>query len=436
MSNKEKIALIFRAAYGAKNGFAPLIGVLEEKPEVQKGEIHIFLTEEDPLPQAKMLESKGYKPVILYGLSTLVYLDLRHELRKVSQRYIVIAGGPHAEGAYWQLLRDGVNIAVVGDGEIAIDLLVDYLLGEIGIEDVPNIAYREGEKFVVTKIQHIDLDNYKGYTESFHLYPPIEIMRGCPYRCKFCQVPWLFKKKVRYRSLESVSRIVEHYVYKGGKRRIRFTAPIGFAYMSYGKEINYEAIEELLKLVRSYNATPFLGTFPSEVRPEYIDKRILKIVKRYAGNKKISIGLQSGSNRLLSSMLRDHTVEDVIEAVKLVIEEGLVPIVDMIFGLPGETDEDVKETIKVMEELVILGARLRLHTFMPLPGSPLAYSRPQGIHEQYRRFVRRMLGKGVLEGYWREQEEWAWKIYCLMISDPSPTPVPSPIEDPKCTSVS
>jgi radical SAM superfamily enzyme YgiQ (UPF0313 family) len=56
--------------------------------------------------------------------------------------------------------------------------------------------------------------------------------------------------------------------------------------------------------------------------------------------------------------------------------------VDFIFGLPGETQSDLKETLKAMEEVVRLGARIHPHIFAPLPQTPFAGSQPGIISPQ------------------------------------------------------
>ena len=424
-----RLRLIVRTVYGARNAYAPLLGSLESEGLLD-GRVEVSFVDGDPSGEALRAEREGEIPVVLYGLSTLSYLELRGEIGRVASRFHVVAGGPHVEGAYWQVLRDGVEYAVVGDGEAALPWIVKYYLGEADSSDIPNVATFDGSRFKVSRIVHVDLDEYPAYTRRYPLYPPIEIMRGCHYTCKFCQVPWLFKRRVRYRSVERVLEAVEHYVRAGGKRRIRFTAPIGFAYMSWEPgRINYEAIEELLKGVRRLRATPFLGSFPSETRPEYVDDKVLGIVKRYAGNRRISLGLQTGSERLLEATRRGHTVEDALEAVRTVLRAGLLPVVDIIFGLPGETVEDVEETVRVMRTLSAWRARMRLHTFMPLPGTPMALERPVGIHPLYREVARRLAGMGLVEGYWEDQEDYAWRIYCLMASDPKPTREPQPLSE-------
>ncbi|MET1102286.1 MAG: TIGR04013 family B12-binding domain/radical SAM domain-containing protein, partial [Pyrodictiaceae archaeon] len=340
----------------------------------------------------------------------------------------IVAGGPHAAGAYWQVLRAGAEVAVVGDGENAILGLLEYYMGDLDLSSVPNIAFREEGRFRVTRIESVDLDNYRPYSKTINILPPIEIMRGCSYNCSFCQVPFLFKKRVRFRSVESVVDAVKYYV-SNGKTLIRFVAPVGLAYQSPdGRRPNPEALEALLRSVRKHGGKPFLGTFPSETRPEQVTRDTLDVLRRYAENTRLAIGMQSGSDRVLALVNREHTVEDVFRAVKLSISYGFTPVVDIIMGLPGEEEEDIRETINAMEKLIAMGAKLRLHTFIPLPGTPLARVKPRGIHPLYRKFIRRMLGRGVLEGDWEYQEKLSFKIYELMASDPYPTPEPRPLD--------
>jgi len=423
----EQVTLIGRVVYGARNAFAHLAGALERHGMLGRG-VRLVLVEGDPLPVAREEAARGRRVAVLYGLSTPVFLELAEEVARVAREYPIVAGGPHVEGAYWQLLRLGAWAAVVGDGENALPTLVEALLGERSLEDAPNIAFMpEPGGFRVTRISHVSLDEYPPYHRGLGLYPPIEIMRGCPYRCRFCQVPWLFKARVRFRGLEAVLNAVSAYV-SAGRRRIRFIAPIGFAYLSPepGRP-NPGAIEELLRGVRERGGTPFLGSFPSETRPEYVTPEVLRVVKRYAGNRRISVGLQSGSDRVLELSGRGHSVEEALEAIDLVFRYGFTPVVDIIFGLPGEEEEDAEKTIEVMERLAERGARLRLHTFLPLPGTPLAQARPKPVHPRYREAVRRLLGKGVIEGDWESQERLAREMYCLTALDPAPTRRPSPL---------
>jgi len=73
---------------------------------------------------------------------------------------------------------------------------------------------------------------------------------------------------------------------------------------------------------------------------------------------------------------RAHTVENVIDAVSLARKHGYKVIVDFIFGLPGETLQDRRESLKAMKTVVRLGARIHPHVFAPLPQTAFAKERP------------------------------------------------------------
>jgi radical SAM superfamily enzyme YgiQ (UPF0313 family) len=183
---------------------------------------------------------------------------------------------------------------------------------------------------------------------------------------------------------------------------------VGFLYGSEdGKTPNVDALVSLLKAVREAGGRPYLGTFPSETRPETVTRDVLRTVKPYAANHRLSFGLQTASERLLKAMKRVHDVAAVEEAVRTAVSMGFRPVVDVIGGLPGE-EEDAASTVKEMEKLISMGALIRMHYFIPLPGTPLWGRRPAPPHPLYGDFIKRHRKK--VEGYWEEQIELSRKI--------------------------
>ena len=111
--------------------------------------------------------------------------------------------------------------------------------------------------------------------------------------------------------------------------------------MSYGTttaDPDLDAIEALLAGVREDigpDRNLWFGTFPSEVRPEHVSAEGLRLLKRYVSNRSLIVGGQSGSDRVLAHSARGHDSETVERAVALCVEEGFVPHVDFLFGMPG-----------------------------------------------------------------------------------------------------
>jgi radical SAM superfamily enzyme YgiQ (UPF0313 family) len=78
--------------------------------------------------------------------------------------------------------------------------------------------------------------------------------------------------------------------------------------------------------------------------------------------------------------------------------------VDFLLGLPGESEDDLSEAMRVVRELAAIGALIHAHTFMPLPPTRFAAGPPGRIVGRTRAFIREMIASGRMYGIWREQE--------------------------------
>jgi radical SAM superfamily enzyme YgiQ (UPF0313 family) len=154
----------------------------------------------------------------------------------------------------------------------------------------------------------------------------------------------------------------------------------------------------------------YFGSFPSEVRPEHVNPATVELVTRYANNDNLVIGAQSGSERMLKLCRRGHTVADVFSAVSATLAAGLIPQVDFIFGLPGETLDDMHCSIAMIQELAAMGALIHAHTFMPLPQTGYAKEPAGRIHGRLRVIIKELIRKGSLHGIWHKQERVAQRI--------------------------
>lgn len=82
---------------------------------------------------------------------------------------------------------------------------------------------------------------------------------------------------------------------------------------------------------------------------------------------------------------------------------GLKSKVDFIFGLPGETIDDLQETFKVINKLTKMNVEIRLHTFIPLPGTRYINETPGDISENTKNFLLRLIGNGEASGPWKSK---------------------------------
>ncbi len=373
-----------------------------------------ILLPQDPKTLLRLLEENNCRQdrvIVAFSFASIQAGAVRSTVDALRRRYeglLLIAGGPHATGDPEDTLAMGFDIAVRGEGEATLRELLKQIDSGGDYDRVKGIAFPDdtGHVHFTGWRKPVNLDEYEPFPLRARRFGPIEITRGCPFACHFCQTSFMFPGRIRHRSIAKICENVE------SMKRVhlydqRFISSNAFAYGSLdGRVPDLAKLEELLASVKSMvkpRGRVFFGTFPSEVRPEHITEEALQLVCRYADNDNITIGAQSGSQRVLDLCHRGHTTEDIYRAVRLTLEAGLMANVDFIFGLPGEREDDAKKTMGVMEDLVAMGARIHAHTFVPLPGTPFSSREPGGATEDTRRFLSHLRKIGSAYGEWRKK---------------------------------
>ena len=199
---------------------------------------------------------------------------------------------------------------------------------------------------------------------------------------------------MRHRSIDEITGYSNRY------GQARFVSPNAFAYGSDGIHPRFDKIEHLL---RKLSHKIFFGTFPGEVRPEFICGESLDLVTGYCTNTRLHFGAQSGSDAILARLHRGHTAEEAIHAAELCHDAGITPVVDFIVGFPFETDADQRETVSAMQEVARKG-RIHVHRFIPLPGTPLAGTRARSLLSETEKVCGDLALGGRLTGSWNDHE--------------------------------
>ncbi|MDO5845827.1 MAG: TIGR04013 family B12-binding domain/radical SAM domain-containing protein [Methanocorpusculum sp.] len=328
--------------------------------------------------------------IICYSLNSLDYGMYADEIRNAAGTTIV--GGPHPSACWQDVVRDA-DYVVVGEGERTLPRLLDALTdpqsGTIPSE-IPGVAT---EEHGLTPIDHsVRLDAFPCFTR---LKGYIELSRGCPFNCGYCQTPCLHGRHMRHRSREAVVEMAHKY------HDVRFVTPNAFAYGSAdGKTPAPEKLERLLGSMPDNDV--YLGTFPSEVRPEFVNPVTAGLVAEFCANKNLHFGAQSGSDEVLKKLHRGHTSDDVRNALDVCRETGLMPVVDVIFGFPFETDEDEEKTLVLVGEIARFG-RVHVHYLTPLPGTPLAGAVCRKILPDVDKKLGKLALNGRVTGYWHDK---------------------------------
>jgi len=404
---RKKIAIVIYYTKENRYSYNALLGALENLTFFDELEIFLCYKKEELFSKINDIKGKYEKVIILLSFFTTQLWEFREIIGKIreikTENTYIVAGGPHPTGDPYGVLKMGCDYVAIGEGEeLILKLVGDILAGK----DIGDLILKSENKFV-------DLDKFNPFSLKFGKFGPIEITRGCPFMCFYCQTPNIFGVKVRHRSVEKICELVE-IMNKRNLKDIRFITPNAFSYGSKdGKNINLKEIERLLENIRRIigkSGKIYFGTFPSEVRPEHVNDDTIRLIKEYTDNDNLVIGAQSGSPRILKLINRGHTVDDVYNAVEIIIKNNLKANVDIIFGLPYEEEEDIKLTIKLILDLTKMGAKVHAHTFMPLPQTFFEKMPAGEINNELLKTLNKLIPKGLVFGNWKKQEELGKKI--------------------------
>ncbi len=168
---------------------------------------------------------------------------------------------------------------------------------------------------------------------------------GCPNDCVFCNQKAI-SGETKELSEDDVKKIIEEhlkYVKEKSKVEIAF---FGGSFTG----IDEKKQEELLKVAYDYIKQGKAESIRISTRPDYIDKKVLKRLKKYKV-KTIELGVQSANDYILQKAGRGHTFEDVKKASKLIRFYGFDLGHQMMVGLPESTHLDEINTAKQLIKL-------------------------------------------------------------------------------------
>ena len=168
---------------------------------------------------------------------------------------------------------------------------------------------------------------------------------GCPNDCVFCNQKSI-SGQTKQVTKEDVKNIIEEhlkYIKKDSKVEVAF---FGGSFTG----IEEEKQEELLEAAYEYIKQKKVDSIRISTRPDYIDKKILKRLKKYKV-KTIELGVQSANDYILKKAGRGHTFEDVIKASKLIRWYGFDLGHQMMVGLPESPTVDEINTAKQLIKL-------------------------------------------------------------------------------------
>ena len=319
----------------------------------------------------------------LAGIQCYTY-DLFHIgdiLRECKRRNIkTVLGGPHPSTEPLDTMKffgDDLDYIFQGEAEISFKMLLDGLSGKrrLNEREIPGLGWKKDGEFILNEkslvedidtlgIPAWDIIKPQTYPEAqhgafFEKFPiaPIITTRGCPFSCTFCAGNLIAGKKVRKRSAKSIINEIKLLYNNFGIREFHVVDD-NFTFDRY-------FVKEVLRSLKESN----LGiswAVPNGIRMDTLDDEMLDLMKD-TGLYLISLGIESGSDRILRLMKKGITTEKIKKYIELIRKHKIDAAGFFILGFPGESKEDIEKTIEFSRKLDLI--RANFFTYLPLPGT-------------------------------------------------------------------
>ena len=190
----------------------------------------------------------------------------------------------------------------------------------------------------------------------------LTIQEGCDKFCKFCVVP--YTRGAEYSRTVKELLVEANQLVKNGAREITLLGQNVNAYNFKGKKLSDLIFE--ISQIKNLKRLRYTTSHPKDFTEDLIEahKNCEKLMPL------IHLPVQSGSNKILDAMNRNHTIEEYLEIIKKLIK--VKPEIkfssDFIIGYPGETNRDFEDTIELMTKIGFISSFSFI--FSARPGTP------------------------------------------------------------------
>ena len=383
-SPRPPMGILILASYIEK--FGHNVSIVDIKG-IDMGDNKLKFTEDDVID--KIVERvKEIKPEVI-AIGVLVtdvepVFKLLRVIKTALPNVKIVVGNSHPSmSPETYLFRDSpVDFIVFGDGEVTFEeLLKEISKDSQNFSKVSGLGYLKNNKIIKTEerplpdLNDLPLPAYHLIDMKFYTKPTIYCIRGvlvssfyvftsrgCPYRCSFCAASNEARgyKKMRFRDPEKAVDEIEVLIKKYNVDAVYFQDDTFTLKRSHAIAICNEIKRRKLRLI-----------WGCETRVDHIDDELVKIMKG-AGCVQIDFGIESGSQRMLDAIRKDVTVEQILKASSICRKYGLRHFANFMINMPGETLEDIEQSIKVAKKMK--PNLLVWNVMSPYPGTHLTKS--------------------------------------------------------------
>ena len=292
----------------------------------------------------------------------------------------VIVSSSDSTDHFEQYLNKGADFILIGEAEMSLlELINSFNQDQKDFLQIQGIAYKQNDAVIKTARRSVirDLDSlpfpawdlveiqpyrkmwlkHKGYFSM-----NMGTTRGCPFKCNWCAKP-IYGNRYNSRSPENVVKELKML-----KEKFHFDH-IWFCDDIFGLKPGWvKAFADLIEKENLPGDKRGLNfRFKIQARADLLlEEDAIKELAR-AGCENVWMGAESGSQKILNAMDKGTTVDQIYKATRLLKKNGVHPSFFIQFGYLGETRDDIKKTIGMINEL--LPFEIGISVSYPLPGT-------------------------------------------------------------------
>ena len=353
----------------------------------------------------------------------LAGLNIRSRLRAEDDP-LIIAGGIVSNCC--EPIADFIDLFVLGEGEDAVIELIEFVRSEkkAGVTK-KKILLKAGKRFdwaYVPAFYKFEYDDSKiksfradlpdlpaqfknavvedfenipaplcpivPFTQAVHERVSVEIMRGCPGRCRFCQASFC-RRPVRCRSVEKIAEIAKACYHATGFDTVSLLSL---------STADYPDLEELVSRLHEYFQDKYVGLSLPSLRVDQ-QLKLLPVLLTSVRKSGLTIAVEAAGEKLRQAINKPLKDEDLFAAVEAAYRAGWQRLkLYFMVGLPGETENDIKQIVQLSFELAKLRKNVDGKTgqinitvswLVPKPHTPFGWlaQKPKAYFEQAKRLI-------------------------------------------------
>ncbi len=331
----------------------------------------------------KVLEKERPEYLVIYDdgfnyLTKMCLTKMREAAFQLAERgkeynCKVIVSGSDSADHYEKYLNNGADFIVIGEGENTLkELLLALEENNFSPDQIDGIAFSQNGTVVKTKKREIlreldslpmpawdlvDIEKYKKIWMENHGYFSLNIAttRGCPFKCNWCAKP-IYGNRYNSRSPENVADEIEYLINSFGVEHFWFCDDIFGLKPGWVREFRDIVLQRNLKF-----------RYKIQSRVDLLLNENTIDALHDSGAETVWVGAESGSQKILDSMDKGTTVEQIYQAAKLLKGKNIRVAFFIQLGYLGETKADIKKTIAMIKEL--MPDEIGISVSYPLPGT-------------------------------------------------------------------